>query len=739
MEKRLNEANVLLSSLSPWKSYWEGRTSAIHAQILSSPGHAVLAAASVIYLPRVPADSHSSLWDSWLGYCTGRVQMGSLLETSSSEYHSSSHQARVQIEPNFSPRSILSLEDERACWNHYASFPNPVVMDRCVSARKSLEMAFTPPPLVLDPHQLFQSYAHELELHRNNQHSAISKSRKQPVCCVEVLRVSASGWAQMLLELEEKREKAVVLILDVVPSTTDADTLISLLQRRSENLTNSWDLTPPPEEIFRLYLVLEQRVTETPSPVLESLGLKLLDFTVVDMELSRKALESHLLKFILRIDHPEYAARHRALLVDKTFYENQIETSKEKVIVSVLESASVLDSPHIKELAEESLQIEASALESIRDTEKALTRSRGLVDNYRPLSLFSALAFTEAQGLCGRLHYHTPSLAFYQDLVAAQLARHRHGRPPEDPAACQEHVLRVQQSLLLELHKRLKWGMFRRHHLLLPLLVSLAQRLAVGEVSSQEHRALGEYPASLEDQNEAGIKPAWLSAEVWAGVQQMETLPVFLGLLPSLVGQSESWREYCTQASPTPLTPNSPLNPLHSLLLLSALRPEKFSEAVEQFVSETLGPQYTTQETGGDTIDNVLSVKTLSLPVVCLTHCEGDEEKVEKLLRESARERGVVFYHVQLADDGDRERVLRDLVQWSSGWVMITYSHLLGDPKNTWNKLTEVIERSQSSQFQLWLTVPWPQSGRLTEPSWPCVVIQDNSNVKHSLEMLAQW
>jgi hypothetical protein len=219
----------------------------------------------------------------------------------------------------------------------------------------------------------------------------------------------------------------------------------------------------------------------------------------------------------------------------------------------------------------------------------------------------------------------------------------------------------------------------------------------------------------------------------------METLPVFLGLLPSLVGQSESWREYCTQASPTPLTPNSPLNPLHSLLLLSALRPEKFSEAVEQFVSETLGPQYTTQETGGDTIDNVLSVKTLSLPVVCLTHCEGDEEKVEKLLRESARERGVVFYHVQLADDGDRERVLRDLVQWSSGWVMITYSHLLGDPKNTWNKLTEVIERSQSSQFQLWLTVPWPQSGRLTEPSWPCVVIQDNSNVKHSLEMLAQW
>ena len=57
----------------------------------------------------------------------------------------------------------------------------------------------------------------------------------------------------------------------------------------------------------------------------------LLDFTVVDMELSLKALEFHLLKFTLRIEHPEYAVRHRALLMDHTHYEKQIEESKVKV------------------------------------------------------------------------------------------------------------------------------------------------------------------------------------------------------------------------------------------------------------------------------------------------------------------------------------------------------------------------------------------------------------------------
>ena len=78
----------------------------------------------------------------------------------------------------------------------------------------------------------------------------------------------------------------------------------------------------------RLYLVLEESVSSGPSLILQSLGLNLLDFNVIDLELSPKALESHLLKHTVRVDHPEYAIRHRALLVDCTFYRNQMENSQ---------------------------------------------------------------------------------------------------------------------------------------------------------------------------------------------------------------------------------------------------------------------------------------------------------------------------------------------------------------------------------------------------------------------------
>lgn len=74
--------------------------------------------------------------------------------------------------------------------------------------------------------------------------------------------------------------------------------------------------------------MLEEGIKDGPSSVLQSLGLCLLDFSVVDMELSLKALECHLLKVTLRLEHPEYAVRHRALLVDRALYEQQIEDSK---------------------------------------------------------------------------------------------------------------------------------------------------------------------------------------------------------------------------------------------------------------------------------------------------------------------------------------------------------------------------------------------------------------------------
>ena len=260
MKQKLSDAGRLLSSLSPWKTRWEESRAAVRTRTLSSPGHAVLAAANITYLSRVPAESHRELWDAWIGYCKGRVQLGCLVE-SDKQHSYRDHQPLVQVKADFSPKSILSVDAEQSHWSHYASFPDAVTLERCIAARTAVDSPFSPLPLVMDPHQLFQHYAHALEFHRSEEHAAKEGSlvhvhhtgpASQPASCVAVLRVSSrEGWADTLCQLEEKKEQAVVLILDAVPSDEDGEILKSLLSSRAEGLRNSQGQAVHSDQLFR--------------------------------------------------------------------------------------------------------------------------------------------------------------------------------------------------------------------------------------------------------------------------------------------------------------------------------------------------------------------------------------------------------------------------------------------------------------------------------------------------------
>lgn len=193
--------------------------------------------------------------------------------------------------------------------------------------------------------------------------------------------------------------------------------------------------------------------------------------------------------------------------------------------MSVLDSVDLLDCAYIADIVRESQQNEITALDYIQDTNKALGKSRGLVDSYRLLSHSSALYFITAHRLCRRLKYRDFSLQCFQELVSALLVRHKHIRPPDNPAACNGHVLHLKKKLLLELHHYLKLRMFSGHHILLPLLVHTAQLLAAGRISREEYTYLREDSGLLEHQldlvqasgteKESHLRrPTWLSEEV---------------------------------------------------------------------------------------------------------------------------------------------------------------------------------------------------------------------------------
>ena len=343
VDQQLEEANRLLSRTASWQQSWREEREAIQARTESSPSHALLSAASVCYLGCVPPLRHKELQQNWISYCAGHVELGSLNVTSSHHgYHS--RKPNLQVQADFSVHEVLSSRFERSCWQQEATFPCDVTLERSLAARTCLQQSSGQWPLVFDPLQLFQQYASTLNASRTSQrvsdssvHSQLSSLASQGASSVAVLRLSAVGWAQALSECAERGQTAVV-VLDQQLSQEDRSSLQPLLQRSvlmDPDLQDLLELDMVVDPGFRLYLVLEARVRDVvleehvrdaPSTTLQSLGVRLLDFCVVDLELSTAALETHLLRHTLQLERPEYSVRHRSLLADLVLHEKQVES-----------------------------------------------------------------------------------------------------------------------------------------------------------------------------------------------------------------------------------------------------------------------------------------------------------------------------------------------------------------------------------------------------------------------------
>jgi len=80
VKTKIEETNCILTTMSKQRKKWEERLEECQSRLDSIPGHAMLCAAGVHYLARVPTGLHKELLTNWLGYCSGSVSLGSILQ-----------------------------------------------------------------------------------------------------------------------------------------------------------------------------------------------------------------------------------------------------------------------------------------------------------------------------------------------------------------------------------------------------------------------------------------------------------------------------------------------------------------------------------------------------------------------------------------------------------------------------------------------------------------------------------
>ena len=160
-----------------------------------------------------------------------------------------------------------------------------------------------------------------------------------------------------------------------------------------------------------------------------------------------------------------------------------------------------------------------TASEQITETNKILRSFDRQVQVYRPLADYTAILFTVVQKLSCCFKYVRFSLGQFEELIGSLLARDR--KVPDNAMAIAGHVLHLKHQFLHTLSSKLQIHLFKRHHILLPLLVSLESLLGEGKLSPVEYQLLAGETAPIEAQLDAILsspsvdKPKWITDKVW--------------------------------------------------------------------------------------------------------------------------------------------------------------------------------------------------------------------------------
>ena len=92
----------------------------------------------------------------------------------------------------------------------------------------------------------------------------------------------------------------------------------------------------------------------------------------------------------------------------------------------------------------------------------------------------------------------------------------------------------------------------------------------------------------------------WMSEAQWVALQGLETLPAFKGLSRDMEKAGEEWQEWgiheLAETEPLPGEWNTKLSDFQKLMLVRAVRPDRITGALSQFVERVMGSEYVNQD-----------------------------------------------------------------------------------------------------------------------------------------------
>ncbi|KAG2907508.1 Dynein heavy chain 17, axonemal [Phytophthora cactorum] len=485
------------------------------------------------------------------------------------------------------------------------------------------------------------------------------------------------------------------VILENLGESIDAS-LEPVIMRQIYKKGRSWFLQFAAEEIevdprFRLYLH-----TKLPNPHYRP---EILAYcTLIDFSVTEKGLEDQLLANVVNLEQPDLETQKRQLQQEFNGYQIQL-LQLENDLLERLSNAPddiLSDVPLIEGLEKTKLTaIDVGiALRKGKDAEREINLAREV---YRPVANEASMMYFLMSQLCKVNHMYRYSLESYMTFFFVALDGVAPPATTSDDthsggATAHDRVGILKEALRWTIFSMVTRGLYEEHKLLfLTQLVFLLFRRGIIGANSGYEPQFARF--LLQGSKIVGPENAisWLNESQWQSLQALITLAPFERFVSDLEESEPRFREWYNSTSPE--LEKLPLDwreldksaPFLKLLVVKCLRPDRLTQAVSNFIVQTLpsGSQFLNCDSQLNSFAILQSAFKESSPwtpmYFILSPGSDVVADVDKLaVQDQERIKGVDYHNIALGQ-GQEQVAMKTLhMSVENGhWVILNNVHLM--------------------------------------------------------------
>ncbi|KAL4086285.1 hypothetical protein PRIC1_014412 [Phytophthora ramorum] len=512
---------------------------------------------------------------------------------------------------------------------------------------------------------------------------------------LDVVKLTDKGF---LKTLENGIRFGKWILLENVGESLDATLEPVLLQNKfrqgGQVVMKLGDSTVPYNPAFRFYMT-----TKLPNPHYPpetSVKVTLLNFTITP-----KGLEDQALGVVVQEEMPELAEKKNSLVVANARMKAELVEIENKILYmlanskgNILDDTELIDTLGKAKVTSEDINEKMAEAEI---TEKAIDESR---ERYRGVAFRASLLFFCIADLALVDPMYQYSLPWFVSLFVKSI----HSATESDQL--EMRLAHLNDSATYSLYRNICRSLFEEHKLLFSFLLTIKLLMGSRKIDMLEWRFLiaGSTANSIEAPNP---DTNWIEDRMWREVCALSSLPAFETLVTSMATNTPQWRKIFDSADPQverlPLALDLSLNSFQKLCVLRCIRPDRMTEAMQNFVAEHIGRRFI--EPPPFDLVGSFSDSTVITPIIFVLSTGSDPAK-ELLVFAETMKMNRKLNSISLGQgQGPLATKMIEEAVTSGKWVLLQNCHLAISWMPQLERICDELNPDATHRdFRLWLT-----------------------------------